>query len=61
MSVAQQSLSLFAAERGYLEDVEISKVVPFEVALLAYASREHADLLKEINQTGSYNEEIEGS
>ncbi|EBQ6113507.1 F0F1 ATP synthase subunit alpha, partial [Salmonella enterica subsp. enterica serovar Enteritidis] len=59
MSVAQQSLSLYAAERGYLEDIEISKVVPFEAALIGYATREHADLLKEIDQTGSYNDDIE--
>ncbi|MCE1667481.1 F0F1 ATP synthase subunit alpha, partial [Enterobacter hormaechei] len=56
MSVAQQSLSLFSAERGYLEDIEIAKVIDFESALLAYANREHADLLKEIDQSGGYNE-----
>ena len=34
MSVAQQSLVLFAAEKGYLADVELSKIVDFEAALL---------------------------
>ncbi|MCE1658333.1 F0F1 ATP synthase subunit alpha, partial [Enterobacter hormaechei] len=38
---------------------EIAKVIDFESALLAYANREHADLLKEIDQSGGYNEEIE--
>ena len=60
MSVAQQALVLFAAERGYLEDVEVSKVVSFEAALMAFADREHGDLLNQINQTGGYNDEIEG-
>ena len=60
MSVAQQSLVLFAAERGYLEDVEVAKVVSFEAALVAYADREHAELLNQINQTGNFNDEIEG-
>lgn len=60
MSVAQQSLVLFAAERGYLEDVEIAKVVGFEAALLAYADREHGELLQQIDQSGAYNDEIEG-
>src|SRR5476651_2184588 len=60
MSVAQQSLVLFAAERGYLEDVELVKVGDFEAALLAYADREHSELLQQINQTGAYNDEIEG-
>jgi F-type H+-transporting ATPase subunit alpha len=60
MSVAQQSLVLFAAERGYLSDVELAKVGSFEAALLAYVDREHAPLMQEIDQTGSYNDEIEG-
>ena len=60
MSVAQQSLVLFAAERGYLADVELSKIGSFEAALLAYVDRDHAPLMQEINQSGGYNDEIEG-
>jgi F-type H+-transporting ATPase subunit alpha len=60
MSVAQQSLVLFAAERGYLTDVEVEKVVSFEAALVAYADCEYAELLEHINQTGNFNDEIEG-
>ncbi|KAA8995154.1 F0F1 ATP synthase subunit alpha [Affinibrenneria salicis] len=60
LSVSQQSLVLFAAERGYLEDVEMSKIGGFEAALLAYADREHGELLQQIDQTGAYNDEIEG-
>lgn len=60
MSVAQQSLVLFAAERGYLKDVEVVKVVSFEAALVAYADCEYAELLEHINQTGNFNDEIEG-
>ncbi|MGP1928560.1 MAG: F0F1 ATP synthase subunit alpha [Arsenophonus sp. NC-WZS1-MAG3] len=58
MSVGQQALSLFAAERGYLEDVELSKIGDFEISLLDYVTREHSFLLKEIDQTGKYNDEI---
>src|SRR5471030_3056206 len=60
MSIVAQSLIIFAAERGYLEDVDLSKVGSFEAALLAYADREHSELLQQINQTGAYNDEIEG-
>ncbi|PLM88715.1 F0F1 ATP synthase subunit alpha, partial [Klebsiella pneumoniae] len=60
MSVAQQSLVLFAAERGYLADVELAKIGSFEAALLAYVDRDHAPLMQEINQSGGYNDEIEG-
>lgn len=41
-------------------DVELSKIGSFEAALLAYVDRDHAPLMQEINQTGGYNDEIEG-
>ncbi len=36
------------------------KIGSFEAALLAYVDRDHAPLMQEINQTGGYNDEIEG-
>ncbi len=59
MSVAQQGLVLFAAERGYLNDVELAKIGSFEAALLAFADRDHAELMAEINQSGNFNNDIE--
>lgn len=59
MSIAEQSLVLFAAERGYLDDVQVSKIARFKVALIAYANCEHPAFLKHINQTGNLNYEIE--
>ncbi|MCO6556086.1 MAG: F0F1 ATP synthase subunit alpha [Gilliamella sp.] len=59
MTVAEQSIVLYAAERGYLEDVELAKVLPFETALLAYAHSQYADFVKSIDGTGNYNDEIE--
>lgn len=60
MSVAEQSLILYAAERGHLGDVELKQVLSFEAALLEYAHREHGDFLKQINEKGDYNDQIEG-
>lgn len=59
MTVAEQSVVLFAVERGYLEDVELAKVLPFESALLSYAHSQYTDFMKELAQTGNYNDEIE--
>ena len=59
MTVAEQSIVLYAAERGYLEDVELAKVLSFETALLAYAHSQYADFVKQIDKTGNYNDEIE--
>ncbi|MDX9687831.1 F0F1 ATP synthase subunit alpha [Halopseudomonas formosensis] len=59
MSVAEMAISLYAAEKGFLADIEINKVGAFETALLAWFKREKADLLAKINEKGDYNDEIE--
>jgi F-type H+-transporting ATPase subunit alpha len=59
MSVFDQALSIYSAERGYLEDVELNKILDFEAALLSYAHAQYSELVAEINKTGAYNEEIE--
>ena len=59
MSVAQQSISLFAADRGFMDDVEIEKIGSFESALHPYLTAEYADLEKSINETGDWNDEVE--
>ncbi|KZY54543.1 F0F1 ATP synthase subunit alpha, partial [Pseudoalteromonas shioyasakiensis] len=59
MSVAEMSLSLFAAEKGYLKDIEIAKIMDFEAGLISYANSTYAELMAQINETGNYNAEIE--
>ena len=59
MSVAQQSLSIFTADRGYMDDVEVEKIGSFEEALHGYFTSEKADLEKSINDTGDWNDDIE--
>ena len=59
MSVAQQSLSIFAADRGFMDDVEVEKIGSFEEALHSYFTSEKSDLEKSINDTGDWNDDIE--
>jgi F-type H+-transporting ATPase subunit alpha len=59
LSVGQMAVSLFAANMGYLDDVEVHKVVDFELALQSYMKISRADLLAKIDAKGDYNEEIE--
>lgn len=51
MSVFDQALVIFAAERGYLTDVELNKVLDFEAALLSYARAHYAELAAQIDKT----------
>ena len=59
MSVAQQALSLFAADRGYMADVEVEKILAFEEALHNYLTSEKGELEGQINSTGDWNDDIE--
>lgn len=59
LSVALLSSSLFAANEGYLDDIDADKVRDFEDALHAYMNANQADLLAMINETGDYNDDIE--
>ena len=58
LSVAERAVSLFAANQGYLDDVDVAKIVDFEAALLSYVRSNNQDLLNNINETGDYNDEI---
>ena len=59
LSIAEMGVSLFAANEGFLEDIELNKVLDFEAALLSYMRSEHGDLLNKINETGDYDDETE--
>jgi len=58
-SIAEMGVVLYAANEGYLKDVEVAKIGDFEAALLSYMNSENADLMKKVNDTGDYNGEIE--
>ena len=60
MSIAEMGISIYAANEGYLVDIELNKILAFEAALLSYMNSEHAELIKQINDTGDYNDDIGG-
>ena len=59
LSVAEMAMSLFAADQGYLDDVDLDKVVNFESALHAYLRSSQTELTDKINASGDFNDEIE--
>jgi len=59
LSIAEMAVSIYAANEGYLKDIELNKVLDFESALLSYMNSEHGDLLARINETGDWDDEIE--
>jgi F-type H+-transporting ATPase subunit alpha len=60
LSVAELATSLFAANSGSLDDIDVNKIVDFEAALLSYMSANQTVLMDKINKTGDYNDDIAG-
>ena len=58
LSVAEMGIVLFVANEGYLDDVDVTKVVAFEAALLDYFNSENSALRDEINESGDYSDDI---
>jgi len=52
MSVAEMAVTLFAVNNGYMDGLEIKKVLPFEGALQAYVKDKHKGLVDAINASG---------
>ncbi|MDH3977980.1 MAG: F0F1 ATP synthase subunit alpha [Gammaproteobacteria bacterium] len=59
LSVGEMAASLFAANEGYLDDVDANQVVAYEAAMHAHVNDKFADLIGKINDSGDLNDEIE--
>ena len=59
LSVAFMGISLYALNEGYLDELELKQVGNFEGALHQYVANNYADLVKQINETGDYSDEIQ--
>ncbi|MBC7945465.1 MAG: F0F1 ATP synthase subunit alpha, partial [Burkholderiales bacterium] len=48
MKVSEMAVTLFAVNKGYLDDVEVAKALAFEAALQAYVKSKHSPLVSKI-------------
>ncbi|ENV34679.1 F0F1 ATP synthase subunit alpha [Acinetobacter gerneri] len=60
-SIADQAVSVYASNEGYMADVPVNKIVDFDAALISFFRSEHAALMKQIDETGDYNKDIEAA
>ncbi|CAA0110608.1 F0F1 ATP synthase subunit alpha [Zhongshania aliphaticivorans] len=60
LSIAEMGLSLYCANEGHLKNVEVAKILDFESAILSFANSDYAAVMKEINDSGNWNAELEG-
>ena len=59
LSIADMALSLYAANEGYLDDVDANKIVAFEAAMHSFFQSKCAVLRDKINASGDYDKDIE--
>jgi len=59
LSVAQMGISLYAANNGYFDDIEVSRVLAFESALHQFLQQKHADLVTKIETSKDLDGESE--
>ena len=61
LTVAEQVISVFTGVRGYLDDVELSKIKKFETEILEKIRNEKSEIMSTIQNTGKLEKETEES
>ena len=59
LKVEEQVISIFCGVRGYLDNIETSKIKGFESGLLSQIKSDSPDILENINKTGKLDESNE--
>lgn len=59
LTVAQMAVILFLADKGYLDNIPLNKIVDFEAAVQYQLKNQHADLLEEIDNHPVLTEAVE--
>ena len=59
LSVAQMGISLYAANNGYFDDIEVPRVLAFESALHQFLQQKYADLVTKIETSKDLDGESE--
>jgi F-type H+-transporting ATPase subunit alpha len=61
LSTSLMAASLFAVNKGYLDDIEVKKVLPFEHGLHNFLKSSHASLLSKIDETKQLDKDGEAA
>ncbi|MGY8848097.1 MAG: F0F1 ATP synthase subunit alpha [Burkholderiales bacterium] len=59
LSVAEMALTLFAVNKGYLDDVEVGRALAFESALRGHMRSKYSDIMDKIQTSGELDAETD--
>jgi F-type H+-transporting ATPase subunit alpha len=59
--ISIMAVTLFAVNKGYLDDIEVKQVLPFEAGLHNFMKTSHAPLLKQIEDTKQLDKDGEAA
>ena len=59
MTVENQILVIYAGNRGFLDEIEVSQVPKYEQKLIEYFDHEHQDLLKKITDKKVIDDDLD--
>src|SRR5580693_78240 len=61
LQVWELAIALFSANNGYLDDLEVGQVLPFERGLRDYLKSKHAEMIKRIEDSKELSKDDEGA
>jgi F-type H+-transporting ATPase subunit alpha len=61
MPIANQALSIYAVDKGYMDDVPVAKIGAFEDGLHAHFANTQGDLMAKVNDSGDWNDQLEAA
>jgi F-type H+-transporting ATPase subunit alpha len=59
LPVTEQVISIFAATRGYMDDVEVENVSDFEAKMLEFFRDRKSDVLSQLGEAADLTDEVE--
>jgi F-type H+/Na+-transporting ATPase subunit alpha len=53
------AVTLYASNEGFMDDIDVTRILPFETELHQYMHQKHADLLNKIETTKDLDKDAE--
>ena len=58
---ADRAISLYAVDKGFMDDIDLSQIATFEKGLQDHMNSNHADIMAQINESGDWNDDLEAA